>query len=78
VRTAQGRYSEAAALYRSALERSPRDAGLLNDLGKAYALGGQLDAAIAQFRAALTIEPLPESEANLERALADRSRSGPP
>jgi tetratricopeptide (TPR) repeat protein len=78
VRTAQGRYAEAAALYRRALERSPRDAGLLNDLGRAYALGGQLDAAIAQFRAALTIEPLPESQANLERALADRSRSGPP
>ena len=51
----------------------PETADVYNDLGIAYASGGQLDAAIAQFRQALTLDPdEAQTHWHLGAALAER------
>jgi tetratricopeptide (TPR) repeat protein len=51
----------------------PEEAGVHNDLGIAYASRGQLDAAIAEFRQALALDPdSPQTHWHLGAALAER------
>lgn len=54
---AQGKFDEAIALYRAALQRDPNDALTYSNLGTALAAKGQLDEAIVQHRRALELAP---------------------
>jgi tetratricopeptide (TPR) repeat protein len=52
-----GRPKEAVAVLQKALEARPRDEGLLYALGAAYDKAGDADAAVAQMKALLTLDP---------------------
>jgi spermidine synthase len=69
----QGRYPEAIARFRAALEIIPDSAALHNDLGIALATTGNLAEATTHFQRAVELEPdFAEARQNLERALAGR------
>jgi tetratricopeptide (TPR) repeat protein len=57
VADAQKRHAEAEQLFLMALERQPRNAALLADLGYCYFLQGQLTKAESALRKATTLEP---------------------
>ena len=52
-----GRYQQAVAAYRQALEYAPDDASLYNNLGCAYAMLQHYDQATVAFRKAITLDP---------------------
>ena len=71
----RGRFDEAVAEYRKALEIRPDYAKAHSNLGLALAGRGQFDAAIVEYRKALKINPdLAEARNNLGVALAGRGQ----
>ena len=52
----EGRFDEAARIYRELLEALPNDAGLLMNLGMALAMGGREAEAVAPLERALTLK----------------------
>jgi tetratricopeptide (TPR) repeat protein len=71
----QGRFLDAIAQYRKALESRPDDAEIFYNLGNAFAGRGQLDEATANFRQALAIKPdYAEAHDNLAAALTRLGR----
>ncbi len=68
-------YAKAIATYGRALEGSPADTGLLYGRGLAYAEAGRIDAAIADLRQVLKLDPDDINAANaLGYTLADANR----
>ncbi|MEW5721828.1 MAG: tetratricopeptide repeat protein [Thermodesulfobacteriota bacterium] len=53
----QGKWAEAIKEYELALRISPSDEGLYFNLGRAYAEGGQIQAAVRSFKKALDLNP---------------------
>jgi tetratricopeptide (TPR) repeat protein len=71
----KGRYEEAVALWRTALELGPREPRAHNGLGAALVEGGQVDEAIVHYRKALEIDPdYPGALTNLGLALARQGK----
>ena len=69
----QQRFGEAARHLRIVCTRNPRDADMANRYGAALANLGELDAAIAQFRRALALQPdHPDARRNLDMAMRER------
>lgn len=60
-----GHYKEAESQFRRLLEQNPKSAEILKDLGLAYQLQGDTDAAVHSFEATLRIKRLPEAVAML-------------
>jgi tetratricopeptide (TPR) repeat protein len=54
----QGRSDDAKALFKSVLQKNPKDANALNGLGWCYLNNGELDEAKANFKQVLALEPL--------------------
>lgn len=52
-----GRFLEAAAFYKKAVEKNPKDADSLNDLGLAYHYTGDAKAAVESLRKAVRANP---------------------
>jgi tetratricopeptide (TPR) repeat protein len=70
---ADGRYDEAVAHYRRAVELRPDYAPALNNLGTAYRAAGRLDDAVAAYRRAIAAQPhFPDAEYNLANALLEK------
>jgi len=55
--TATGRLDEAVAFHQQALAKFPRSAALHNNLGNTFKDQGQLEAALAEFRQAMVLDP---------------------
>lgn len=53
----EGKWAQAAAVYRTALESEPNDPAALNDLGVALAKSGDLNDAIDSYRKAAALSP---------------------
>jgi Flp pilus assembly protein TadD len=71
----QGKFAEAAAEYRRALELDPSDADAHNNLGAALADLNQLDEALACYQSALRLRPdFPDAQYNLGNALTELKR----
>ena len=72
------RYAQAARAYEHALQVLPDDPGLLYGRGLAYAEGGQVDRAVADFRRLLELKPNDVDASNaLGYTLADAGRDLP-
>lgn len=72
---AEGRYEQAGAAFSRALKQSPDDGDLLYGRGLAYAEAGNVDAAVADLRHLLSLEPDNLDAANaLGYTLADANR----
>lgn len=70
----QQRFAEAVRHLRFVCQRNPRDADMANHYGAALANLGELDAAIVQFRRALTLDPRhTDAQRNLDMATAERN-----
>lgn len=66
----QGAVIEAIDLYNRILEKSPRNAAVLNLLGIAYFQSGEAQRAVAPLQEALALDPdLPSGHYNLGRIL---------
>jgi tetratricopeptide (TPR) repeat protein len=64
-----GRLTQAESLYRDALTRDPKNAGVLCLLGRLYGEAGRTEAALGAFAEALALEPA-RAEAHLGMGLA--------
>ena len=53
----EGRFDEAARMYRDLLQALPNEPGLLMNLGMALAMGGHEREALAPLERALALEP---------------------
>src|SRR5947209_7144326 len=53
----QGRFDEAASIYREMVKALPGNGGLLLNLGLAEEMGGHFDKAIPHFEAVLKVQP---------------------
>jgi predicted Zn-dependent protease len=53
----EGRFDEAAAMYRELLQSLPNEAGLLMNLGMALAMGGHASDAVAPLEKAISLNP---------------------
>ena len=72
-----GRYDEAEAAYRSALEHDPRCCEAAYNLGSLHEDRGLIEQAIADYREALEISPdYADAHFNLAGALARAERGG--
>jgi tetratricopeptide (TPR) repeat protein len=70
---------DAIKQYQIAAESAPKSADILNNLGTAMAMDGQMDAAIEQFQAALKIDPNhPNAKKNLQECLDLRKKGEVP
>ena len=70
-----GRLDMAEPLYRSVLQRNPRQPDALNFLGILLHQSGKCDAAIAQMREAISVCPShPDNHSNLGNILKDKGR----
>ncbi|WP_369025822.1 sulfotransferase [Qipengyuania sp. RANM35] len=74
----RGRYQEALAAYRRAIEADPNDLAALNNLGNIYAELGEVEEAITAFEQAITLAPVEVPiYLNLAEVLREAER-GPP
>ena len=71
----EGRFDEAARMYRDLLQALPNEAGLLMNLGMALAMGGHEREALAPLERALDAQPRPRAGAYVPRLQLPRARA---
>jgi tetratricopeptide (TPR) repeat protein len=72
-----GRYDEAIAHYRRAVELRPAYPPAYNNMATALRAAGRLDEAVATYHGALELQPdFPDAQYNLANALVERGRAG--